>query len=125
MGGPPYVLREVEVGQVIGTRLTLALVKSKLDEHRLAASTELTEAAPGGEPMQIGPFRLDFVRMALDPRLDGGGDRDVRGSPTRATGSSTTRRWTVSRPTWARSLSSATVASTFYSATRRTPSGPG
>ena len=39
-------------------------MKSKLDEHRLAASTELTEAAPGGEPMQIGPFRLDFVRMA-------------------------------------------------------------
>ena len=31
---------------MIGTRLTLALVKSKLDEHGLAAVTTLTEADP-------------------------------------------------------------------------------
>jgi len=37
VGGLPYVLREVDVDEVIGTRLTLALVKSKLDEHGLAA----------------------------------------------------------------------------------------
>jgi len=64
VGALPYVLREVEVGEVIATRLTLAMVKSKLDEHGLGASTTLTEADPGAGPMQLGPFRLEFVRMA-------------------------------------------------------------
>jgi ribonuclease J len=63
VGALPYVLREIEVGEVVGTRLTLAMVKSKLDEHGLGASTTLTEADPGGG-MQLGPFRLEFVRMA-------------------------------------------------------------
>jgi ribonuclease J len=64
VGGLPYVLREVEVGEVMGTRLTLGLVKSKLDEHGLGAATELTEVAPGDLPRELGPFRLEFVRMA-------------------------------------------------------------
>ena len=64
VGGLPYVLREIEVGRILGTRLTLALVKSKLDEHGLSASTELAEVEPGGPPMEVGPFRLEFVRMA-------------------------------------------------------------
>ena len=64
VGALPYVLREVEVGELVGTRLTLGLVKSKLDEHGLGAVTELTEAEPGGASMELGPFRLEFVRMA-------------------------------------------------------------
>ena len=64
VGALPYVLREVEVGEVIATRLTLAMVKSKLDEHGLGSSTALTEADPSSDPMQLGPFRLEFVRMA-------------------------------------------------------------
>ena len=64
VGGLPYMLREVEVGEVVGTRLTLGLVKSKLDEHGLGSVTELTEAQPGGAAMVLGPFRLEFVRMA-------------------------------------------------------------
>jgi ribonuclease J len=64
VGALPYVLREVEVREVIATRLTLGLVKSKLDEHGLAAVSELTEAEPGGAALQRGPFRLEFVRMA-------------------------------------------------------------
>jgi ribonuclease J len=64
VGALPYVLREVEVQEVVATRLTLGLVKSKLDEHGLAAASELTEAEPGGAPLQLGPFRLEFVRMA-------------------------------------------------------------
>jgi ribonuclease J len=64
VGALPYVLREVEVHEVIATRLTLGLVKSKLDEHGLAAASELTEAEPGGGTLQRGPFRLEFVRMA-------------------------------------------------------------
>ena len=64
VGGLPYVLREVDVGQVIGTRLTLGLVKSKLDEHGLGASTDLVEVEPGRSSIELGPFRLEFVRMA-------------------------------------------------------------
>ena len=64
VGALPYVLREVEVGEVIGTKLTLAMVKSKLDEHGLGATTTLREADPDGDGMQIGPFKLEFVRMA-------------------------------------------------------------
>ena len=64
VGGLPYVLREVDVAEVVGTRLTLALVKSKLDEHGLAAVTALTEAEPGRAPMELGPFRIELIRMA-------------------------------------------------------------
>ncbi len=64
VGGLPYLMREVRVPLVIGTRLTLALVKSKLDEHGLLRSTELRELMPGDEPVQLGPFRLELIRMA-------------------------------------------------------------
>ncbi|HKP09618.1 MAG TPA: ribonuclease J [Gaiella sp.] len=64
VGGLPYALRALDVGEVIGTRLTLALVKSKLDEHGLGATTRLTEVEPGQEPLELGPFRLEFVRVA-------------------------------------------------------------
>ena len=64
VGGLPYVLREVDVNEVLGTRLTLALVKSKLDEHGLAAVTALTEAEPGSPPIELGPFRIELIRMA-------------------------------------------------------------
>src|SRR4029450_13626776 len=64
VGALPYVLREIEVGEVIAPPLTPGLVKSKLDEHGLGAVTRLTEVAPGDAPVQLGPFRLEFVRMA-------------------------------------------------------------
>jgi ribonuclease J len=64
VGGLPYLLREVEVEAVVSTRLTLALVKSKLDEHGVGQTTELVEAGPGDEPLDLGPFRLELVRVA-------------------------------------------------------------
>ena len=64
VGALPYVLREIEVGEVIATKLTLAMVKSKLDEHGLAAKTALREAIPESDGIQLGPFKLEFVRMA-------------------------------------------------------------
>ena len=64
VGGLPYLMREVEVPEVWATRLTLGLVKSKLDEHGLQNSAELREIDPEGPPVEIGPFRLEFVRMA-------------------------------------------------------------
>jgi ribonuclease J len=64
VGALPYLMREVRIPQVWATRLTLGLVKSKLDEHGLLRAAELIEAEPGAEPAQIGPFRVEFVRMA-------------------------------------------------------------
>ena len=64
VGALPYLMREVRVPLVLATRLTLALVKSKLDEHGLLRVAELRELAPGDDPVDLGPFRLEFVRMA-------------------------------------------------------------
>jgi len=64
VGSLPYVLREIKVAQVMATRLTLGLIKSKLDEHGLGNSTELREVDPDDPPIQVGPFKLEFVRMA-------------------------------------------------------------
>jgi len=64
VGGLPYLLREIEVETVIATRLTLGLVKSKLDEHGVGQATELVEAEPGDAPLELGPFRVELVRVA-------------------------------------------------------------
>jgi ribonuclease J len=63
VGALPYVLRDIRVEQVWATRLTLGLVKSKLDEHGLLQSTDLREIDPDSSE-QIGPFKVSFVRMA-------------------------------------------------------------
>jgi ribonuclease J len=63
VGGLPYLMREIPVGEIWATRLTLGLVKSKLDEHGLLRAAELNEADPE-VPVQLGPFKLEFVRMA-------------------------------------------------------------
>ena len=64
VGSLPYVLREIKVKQVLATRLTLGLIKSKLDEHGLGNSTELREVDPDDPAIEVGPFKLEFVRMA-------------------------------------------------------------
>src|ERR671929_1456646 len=64
VGALPYLLREARVEQVWATRLTLGLVKSKLDEHGLLRAAELKEADPEAGRVQLGPFRVEFVRMA-------------------------------------------------------------
>ncbi|HXK14060.1 MAG TPA: ribonuclease J [Gaiellaceae bacterium] len=64
VGALPFLMREIKVNEIWGTRLTLGLVKSKLDEHGLLRAAELQEADPDGEPVQLGPFRLEFIRMA-------------------------------------------------------------
>ena len=64
VGSLPYLLREVGVPEVWGTRLTLGLAQSRLDEHGLLQAAELNEAKPEDGHVQIGPFRIEFVRMA-------------------------------------------------------------
>ena len=63
VGALPYLMREVGVPEVWGTRLTLGLIKSKLDEHGVGDHAKLIEVDPRGEPVQIGPFKAEFVRV--------------------------------------------------------------
>src|SRR3989440_2191763 len=60
VGSLPYLLREVRVDEVLATRLTLGLVKSKLDEHGLLRAAELREIDPAEPPLQLGSFRAEF-----------------------------------------------------------------
>jgi ribonuclease J len=63
VGALPYVLREVGMPPVIyGGALTIGLVRSKLEEHRLReAPLEVLEA---GERVRLGPFELELIHMA-------------------------------------------------------------
>ena len=64
VGALPYLMRAVRIPEIWGTKLTLGLIQSKLDEHGLLNVAELKEIDPDAEPVQIGPFRAEFVRMA-------------------------------------------------------------
>ncbi|HEX3225918.1 MAG TPA: ribonuclease J [Gaiellaceae bacterium] len=64
VGSLPFLMRECRVPVVVATRLTLGLVKSKLDEHGLLRDADLREVSPYDEPFDLGPFRIEFVRMA-------------------------------------------------------------
>ena len=60
IGGMPYFLKEINV-PVYGTRLTLGLLKYKLEEHGLLSVTELIDVEPG-ETIQLGSFKIEFIR---------------------------------------------------------------
>ncbi|MDE7181628.1 MAG: ribonuclease J [Clostridia bacterium] len=60
IGGVPYLLKELKV-PVYGTKLTLALVDSKLREHRINESKQVTVTP--GHSVQIGCFKIRFVNV--------------------------------------------------------------
>jgi ribonuclease J len=64
VGALPYLLRELGPVPVYATRLTIGLVKSKLDEHGLLRTAELVEVEPEGGLLELDPFRLEFIRVA-------------------------------------------------------------
>jgi ribonuclease J len=64
VGALPYVLREIGIPPVIyGGLLTIGMVRSKLDEHKLGDKAPLQEL-PAGEKVQRGPFELELVHLA-------------------------------------------------------------
>ncbi len=63
VGALPYVLREIGIPPVIyGGLLTIGMVRSKLDEHKLGEKTPLQEL-PTGEKVKLGPFELELIHM--------------------------------------------------------------
>src|SRR5665213_3622114 len=65
LGALPWVLRELDaeghLPPVYGGPLTVAMARSKLDEHKLR-DVELVEVDPG-EGIELGPFSLELVHM--------------------------------------------------------------
>ena len=61
IGAVPYFIKTIGRVPIMGTRFTLALVRSKLEEHRLK-DVELIEIAPT-EHRQVGPFEAEFIRV--------------------------------------------------------------
>lgn len=63
IGAVPWFIREVGEVPIYGTRFTLALVRGKLDEHRLLGNVDMIEIAAGEPRRAIGPFEAEFLRV--------------------------------------------------------------
>jgi ribonuclease J len=61
IGGVPYLLRERPDIPLVGSRLTLALLEPKLQEHRLTKAPK--HQVSEGDRQQFGPFDLEFVAV--------------------------------------------------------------
>jgi ribonuclease J len=64
VGALPYVLKEIGMPpKIYGGLLTIGMVRSKLDEHKLGESAPLQELPPG-EKVDCGPFELELIHLA-------------------------------------------------------------
>jgi ribonuclease J len=63
LGALPWVIRELgsDAPPVYSGRLTIAMARSKLDEHKL--KDVALEVLPPGEVASLGPFDLEFIHM--------------------------------------------------------------
>ncbi|MBQ7960757.1 MAG: ribonuclease J [Clostridia bacterium] len=60
IGAIPYVLKEFNV-PVFGTKLTLGILRNKLEEHGILDTTKLNVINPG-EVFRLGEFKVEFIR---------------------------------------------------------------
>ncbi|HYH54902.1 MAG TPA: ribonuclease J [Solirubrobacterales bacterium] len=64
VGALPYVLREIGIPpKIYGGMLTIGMVRSKLDEHKLGDKAPLQELPPG-EKVRVGPFEIELIHLA-------------------------------------------------------------
>ncbi|CAN5304850.1 ribonuclease J [soil metagenome] len=61
IGATPYLLRERQDIPLVGSQLTLALLTSKLREHRLKETVQ--HVVKEGDRISFGPFDLEFVAV--------------------------------------------------------------
>lgn len=62
IGGLAYLLKEMDLPEIYGARLTLGILRPKLEEHRVLGKAKLVEVAAPGR-LQVGPFDLRFFNM--------------------------------------------------------------
>ena len=60
IGSIPYVLQQVNI-PIYATKLTVGLIKGKLEEHHLLRSTKLIEVEQG-QTIKLGKFSVEFIR---------------------------------------------------------------
>lgn len=61
IGGLPYLLMKYNI-PVYGTKLTIGLIKSKLEEHKILDKVELHEIKPKGK-VQLGAFEVEAIHV--------------------------------------------------------------
>ena len=62
IGSIPYFLKQLNT-PIYGTKLTLGLIKNKLEEHNLTKTTKLHEVKQG-ETIKLGCFSIEFIRSS-------------------------------------------------------------
>ncbi len=60
IGGIPYFLKQLNT-PIYGTKLTIGLIKNKLEEHNLVNSTKLN-IVEQGQTIKLGCFKIEFIR---------------------------------------------------------------
>ena len=63
IGAVPYLLKKINI-PIYATKLTAGLIRNKLEEHRLVASTKLIEVNQG-QTIKLGKnFKVEFIRSS-------------------------------------------------------------
>ena len=62
IGSIPYLLRQINV-PIYATKLTVGLIKNKLEEHKLLASTKLVTVEQG-QTVNFGNIKVEFIRSS-------------------------------------------------------------
>lgn len=62
VGGLPYLLPQLDFPALYGTKLTMGLVKVKLDEHHLLEATQINTIS-AGDSLNLGAFRVEFFQV--------------------------------------------------------------
>lgn len=62
IGGIPYLLKQINI-PIYATKLTMGLIKNKLEEHKLLRSAKLTEVIQG-QILTLGKFKVEFIRSS-------------------------------------------------------------
>lgn len=61
-GAIPYLIKEIGMPTVYGTRLTIGMIRDRLEEFRLENHVKLAEVSPD-DTLQLGCFKLSFFRV--------------------------------------------------------------
>ena len=62
IGGIPFLLQKVNIPIIFAPRLAAALIRSKLEEHRVRQKVKIMEI-DGDSSLTIGTFKVDFFTM--------------------------------------------------------------
>ncbi len=62
IGSIPYILRQISM-PIYATKLTMGLIKNKLEEHKLLRKTKLKEVVQG-QTVTLGKMKVEFIRSS-------------------------------------------------------------